>query len=946
MIKQSISNNSTLRKLRKWALITIGEYPASGTIPITESEYAKLYEPAESFTDYIPWLDYDADEQVFEMDDHVSVGAMWELRPVDVDGKPPETIDNIEKNLVRALHTLPQEEENPWVCQVFLQDEPIDAKEQVDFFREYAKPYARDTDHAKAWFHALEEHYSQLRRGVFKDPVTSMPWKAKRRKIRLCIYRKSKRSDYINSKNEPLEGVLTPAEQLNNAVTPFVRMLEQNNIICKRVGGKEMYEWMIPWLSPKPTGYNNAYDYLADRPYPDENDRAIAFDLAASVTTESPHTLKDGSELNGVFVFCGQPQRFISLAAIDSPPTPGLVTTDRKEGDIVKPALWDQMPENCIFSLTITVRPKHEIEQHINRLLARTGGGSYDEQVAIEQANDAQRSMARGRRIYSMFSGIYVRSDNFKSHVKDTMDALTIMRSAGLNPTDPTHDPISKDCFIRALPFCYDVEHDKQQSARSRLTYDQHITRLMPLLGRGVGTGNPGNVFFNRVGENLMFDPFNPLDKKKSSHGVIFGPTGSGKSAFLTYCGLHSMAMRKPRQFYIEKGASFDLLAKWFRSKGLTVQQYTFTPKADISLPPYAMMNEALRQVEAQENFDPASLLIEEDEESDDITDEDDYEDDQRDYLGEMELLTQMMITGADEKANESITQQDRRAIQLAIISALKRAREDKRRHPIITDICHELKLLYEAEDMEKRKERIREMSESLELWTESIRGKFFNRLGASWPECDATMFDMGMLTQDQNSDMLAVAMVSLVNTITGIGEKYQYEDRETEVVIDEGHIISKNPMLVKPFVFGVKTWRKLKISLQNASQNLDDYPDKAKSMLNLAEWWYCLVMPKEEIEEISRFRALNDEQKMLLLTANKASKKYTEGVVMSDDMNSLFRVVMPGLALGLAGTDGDEKIARRKIIEEMGYEGPEAMMLAGIEAGKRITKARDGVLT
>jgi len=929
-------------------MVAIGEYPAQGTIPITENEYAKLYEPAESFTDYIPWLDYDPEAQVFEMDDHISVGGMWELQPVDVDGKPTETIENIEKNLVRALHTLPQEEDRPWICQMFLQDEPIDPKKQVEFFRNYARSYARDTEHAKAWFEALEEHYTQLRRGVFKDPLTAIPWKAKTRKIRLLIYKKFERTDYYDSKNNPLPGTLSPSEELNNAVHPFVRMLSQNRINATRIGGKEMYDWMVPWLSPKPSGYDSAYDYLVDRPYPDENDRAIAFDLAAAVTTDSPHTMKDGSEMNGVFVFCNQPQRFISLAAIDSPPTPGLITTDRNEAGTIKPALWDQMPENSIYSLTITVKPKHQIEQHINRLLARTGGGSYDEGVSIEQANDAQKAMARGRRIYSMFAGVYVRSTNMKSHIKDTMDALTVMRSAGLNPTDPSSDPIAKDCFIRALPYCYDVEHDTQHAARSRLTYDTHITRIMPLLGRGTGTGNPGNVFFNRVGENLMFDPFNPLDKKKSSHGVIFGPTGSGKSAFLTYCGLHSMAMRKPRQFYIEKGASFELLARWFRYKGLSVKQYKFTPRADISLPPYAMMDKALKQIEEQENVDPATLNMME---SDHIDEDqewagDDYEDDQRDYLGEMELLTQMMITGADEKTNESMTQQDRRIIQQSIIAALKNARENKKPHPLVEDICTELGVLYGKEELIERKNRIREMQESLELWTESLRGKFFNRLGSAWPECDATIFDMGILTQDQNSDMLAVAMVSLVNTITGLGEKYQFEERETEVVIDEGHIISKNPMLVKPFVFGVKTWRKLSISLQNASQNLDDYPDKAKSMLNLAEWWYCLVMPKEEIEEISRFRALNDEQKMLLQTANKESKKYTEGVVMSDDMNSLFRVVMPGLALGLAGTDGDEKMERKKIVDEMGYEGPDAMLMAGIEVGRRITSARSGVLS
>lgn len=30
--------------------------------------------------------------------------------------------------------------------------------------------------------------------------------------------------------------------------------------------------------------------------------------------------------------------------------------------------------------------------------------------------------------------------------------------------------------------------------------------------------------------------------------------------------------------------------------------------------------------------------------------------------------------------------------------------------------------------------------------------------------------------------------------------------------------------------------------------------------MLNMMEWWLCLVMPKEEVEQIARFKDLNDE--------------------------------------------------------------------------------------
>lgn len=933
------------RKIGSGVMILTGEHSTSGTIPLTESEYAKIYERKDSFTDYLPWIDYDPRSQVFEFDDYINVGAMFELFAVDVDGKPKEVVEELDKNLVRALHTIPELDENPWIVQLFLNDEPIDPDKQIAQFREYATPSARDTRHASAWFEELRVHYKQLRRGIFKDPATGLPFKAKTRKVRLCFYRRAPRSDYLDSRDRPLVGVLSPAEELNTALVPFIRMLEQVGIASKRCTGKDMYEMMLPWFSPKPSGYDSAYEYMEDKPYPDEEDRAIAFDLAAAVTTEAPFCPPEGADVSGVLLFNDQPQRFISIAAIDTPPTHGLMTSDQVVAGTKRLAMWDQMPENSVLSMSITIRAKYHVDSHINRLLSKTGGGSYDEDIAIEQAEDAQSAMAHGRRMYPMLAGAYIRSSNMKAMVTDTLDALTVMRSMGLNPTDPATDPISGDCYLKSLPFCYDERFDKNKSMRSRLTYDSHITRLLPLFGRGVGTGNPGQIFFNRIGQNMFFDPFSVLDRKKSSHGVIFGPTGSGKSAFINYTGLHSMAMRMPRQFYIEKGGSFDLIAKWFRRMGMSVQQYTFTPSSNISLPPYARSKEALRQISDQAVSTEASLKFTEDDDLAEPDFDEDYDENQRDYLGEMELSTQMMISGADEKAADSISQQDRRTIQKAIIAALRESERVGSPHPIISDVCTQLSHLYEKEDSLKRKDRIREMEESLSLWTEAVRGRFFNRFGEDWPECDATFFDMGMLTQEQNKDMLAVAVVSLVNAITGIGEKYEFDERSNEVTIDEGHIISKNPVLVKPFVFGVKTWRKLDISLQNATQNLGDYPDNAVSMLNLAEWWYCLVMPKQEIDDISRFRTLNDEQKSLLASATKASGMYTEGVVMSDDMNSLFRVVLPGLALGLAGTDPKEKIQRRKIIDEMGFSGKDAMLDAGIEVGKRITAARNGIL-
>ena len=83
--------------------------------------------------------------------------------------------------------------------------------------------------------------------------------------------------------------------------------------------------------------------------------------------------------------------------------------------------------------------------------------------------------------------------------------------------------------------------------------------------------------------------------------------------------------------------------------------------------------------------------------------------------------------------------------------------------------------------------------------------------------------------------------------------------------------------------------------------------------------------MEKDEVEQIARFRDLTPEQKALLLSARKEPGKYTEGVVLSTSVEALFRNVPPSLSLALAMTEKDEKVQRRKLMDEFGISEVEA---------------------
>ena len=464
----------------------------------------------------------------------------------------------------------------------------------------------------------------------------------------------------------------------------------------------------------------------------------------------------------------------------------------------------------------------------------------------------------------------------------------------------------------------FDYQLDQRQGKSTRLTYTNHLACYLPLYGRGRGTGNPGNLFFNRIGEPMLFDPVK--DKTRVAHGLIFGPTGAGKSALINYLVLHDMAMVKQRLFIIEKGNSFGLTGKYLESTGLTTNMVKFGTTSDISLPPYAKAFEALKQAEVNEEAMEAALCVSVDIKFDKQggLDEEDDEQEKRDYLGEMELLTRLMITGADPKKEDDIEQPDKLLIRRAILDATREARDAKRDYVIISDVVRQFKGYSTQKDLtQKRKDKIIHLAESLEYWTQGLHGRFFNRPGSQWPEVDVTILDMGILTSEQYQDMLAVTIISLINTITDIGEKYQNTGRQTHVYTDEGHVITTNPTLVKPFVFGAKTWRKLNIWLRQGTQQLKDYPKEAEKMLDLSEWWYLINTTENEVAELERFKTLTEDEKHLMCSTRKEAKKYTEGVILSPRLKSIFRVVMPALPLVLAGTDGDEKLARRKIMQE-----------------------------
>ncbi|MQT50244.1 conjugative transfer ATPase, partial [Pseudomonas helleri] len=379
-------------------------------------------------------------------------------------------------------------------------------------------------------------------------------------------------------------------------------------------------------------------------------------------------------------------------------------------------------------------------------------------------------------------------------------------------------------------------------------------------------------------------------------------------------------AIYRPRLFIVEAGNSFGLYGEFAARLGLTVHRVRLAPGAGVSLAPFA---DAWRLVDTPSQVQTldADALDEESAEGDASADE------QRDVLGELEITARLMITGGEDKEEARMTRADRSLIRQCILEAAHRCVIEKR--TVLTrDVRNALRERGSDSTLpETRRTRLLEMADAMDMFCQGVDGEMFDRPGTPWPEADITIVDLATFAREGYNAQLSIAYISLINTVNNIAERDQFLGRPIINVTDEGHIITKNPLLAPYVVKITKMWRKLGAWYWLATQNLDDLPKAAEPMLNMIEWWICLSMPPDEVEKIARFRELNASQKALMLSARKEAGKFTEGVILSKSMELLFRAVPPSLYLALAMTEPEEKAERFQLMQQHGISELEAAL-------------------
>jgi len=890
-----------------------GREPLRRPGKMTVKDEQQVYHANPSIVDYLPWAEFLDREQCILLDDGVSVGAVFDITPVATEGRTDDRLEQMRDTVEDALQdSFDEHDENPWVVQFFCQDENnVDA--YLDRLRGYIKPHAQGSQLSESWLKETERHLRGIARpeGLFKDTlITDQPWRGQQRRTRMVVYR------WIGKSNHD---PMPPIAMLNQTCERVTGALAGAGVVCVRQNGGQVHDWLLRHFNPSPEWVDKGVLYR-DAAYFDSRDTPEG---AMPVQNDFAETLLFTPAVSdpdrGVWWFDNQAHCAIPVEKLRRPPEPGTITGEMKRGEKKINALMDMFPEGTMLCMTIVVQPQDTLENDFNKLSKNAVGENTESGRVRQDVAQVKEYLGNRHKLYRAGITFLLRAGDLTTLNHKRVELTNVLLGAGLQPVRPEFDVAPLNTYLRALPMCFNPETDKKHWY-TRLTWVQHLAGLLPVTGRETGTGNPGLSFFNRGGDILTVDPLNKHDRSQNAHMLYFGPTGAGKSATLCATLTQTMAVHRPRLFVAEAGNSFGLLADYFESQGLTVNKVSIKPGSGVSLPPFSFAHKLIEEL--------SSLELDESELRD--IDADDDDEDKRDYLGEMEISARMMITGGDQKEEAELKRADRAMIREALLMAAKSA-FDEQRQMLPSDLQNALYAISNDSANEKRNPQRRakaaEMAEALGMFTQagSFEAELFNREGSLWPEADVTLIDLGHLAREGYEAQMALTMVSLTNTINNIAERDQYSERDIVFAVDEAHIVTVNPLLAPYMTKIVKMWRKLGAWLWLATQNLKDFPDIAEKMLNMAEWWVCLTMPPEEVNDIARFKALTEEQKAVLLSASKLSGCYTEGVVLSKKLEALFRAVPPSLYLALGMTEKEEKAERRALMQEFGCSELEA---------------------
>ncbi|WP_253276253.1 conjugative transfer ATPase, partial [Pseudomonas syringae] len=783
-----------LKRLEDQGIPAPGDWRNPKKKPATVADVAALYDVKPSFVDLLPWTEYLPEEQAMLLEDGKSLAAFFELTPIGTEGRDPEWLRKVRDALENALqNSFDELDTSPWVVQFYAKDE-TSWDDYLQSLTEYIRPQARNSAFSEMYLSLFKHHLDAIAKpgGLFEDTtVSKLPWRGQQRRVRVVLYRRVVGDAAFRGQS--------PAMHLNNICQRFTGGLANAGIKCKRMDGYEIRHWLLRWFNPHPDHLGTTlkdfdrFFHLVNKRTEEAGEElplVTGDDFAQGLFYREP---KSDSQ-KGLWYFDGQPHRVIMLDRLREAPRTGHLTGETRMGGDALHALFDKLPEDTVLTITLVITPQDVLEAHLEKLARKSVGDNTASAMTREAVDNARKLIGREHKLYRGSVAFYLKGRDEAQLTSRSMQLTNALLSAGMEPVASDDEVAPLNSYLRWLPGNFDVTQKRAMDWYVQMMLVQHVANLCPVWGRSSGTGHPGITLFNRGGAPLTFDPLNKLDRQMNAHMFLFGPTGAGKSATLNNLLNQLIAVYAPRLFIVEAGNSFGLLGDFAKKLGMTVNRIKLAPNSGVSLAPFA---DAIRLVTTPSQV--TTLDADDLERSDEhlsAKPDSDQEDDERDVLGEMEIVARLMITGGEEKEEARLTRADRSVIRHCILAAARTC-SDAERTVLTEDVRNALRAAGEDTSIpEARRNRMLEMAEAMDMFCMGADGEMFNRPGTPWPEADLTIVDLATYAREGYNAQLSIAYISLINTVNNIAERDQYKGRPLVNVTDEGHIITKNPLL------------------------------------------------------------------------------------------------------------------------------------------------------
>lgn len=893
---------NVLKTMADWL---VGE----GTMaPIKKRQIAAGYQmPCPSLPDHLACIDFCEEKNMFLLNDLVSVGSGFELSAIAAEAASPEHLQQIfEKVRDIFAHVVPMHQQDPWVMQLYVQDE-YSLLHAFKHMKQAIESKHLETAFTKDYLSRLGDLFSKMTRpqGLFLDPKTGMPFRGCIRRIRVLFYR---RYNHIKTTRE---AAVIEHEEVMASVTS---KLQSPGLTLKRLTGKSYYHWWVNWFNPSPALTDGDVDELLQRfPYPKDN-KPAGFRLAQNVFFTHPETDDKG------FLFDGIKHRVLYVDGLKEAPEIGLISREKPQANPKhRYALLDKLPEGSIYTIQVTFASDEALDLHLMRIEKGIIGTSLKPTEVREDIKIARDALATGNRLFWVNQAIYYK----ETSPQIEKELQTLFTDANMPLIASRFDVHPINSYLNALPFNFEPQFAKRYLRFDRLVYASELAALLPVYGRNQGARHlPCFTFFNRLGEPVFFDVLHHDFISQNSHMALFANSGAGKSVTTGWM-IHSlMAVKDARIVLFEMGNSFNRLLFHAKAKGKKTKQLLLSNKKSESVPlnPFCDAYKAIPEI--MEHLDDASAarLAEKIEQlrqglsQPANRKEKACNDEGRSYLAELALALRTMITEANEIEESQFTLADETLLIEVLRDAILTSFHADIPQMLTEHVLQAFERRLRQESIPRKKDRIQDMHDRLKSYViNTNKSRFFNVPTEPLDDFDIFHIDISAIKDDKGK--LALVMVSLLPRILAIVEATQNDNRPTFLFIDEAHLQFQIDVIVSSCLLIAKVARKLGLWLVPITQNVADMSsEKATKILSLIETWILLGLNEKELADVKQFKRLTAAEEALIRDIDSAKGLYAEAVLLGSRYQGLFRVIPPRYLLALLLNEKSEKAERHAL--------------------------------